>query len=82
MMKSVRKKESQPRRSVHAKKRRVRGPLDSSNQKQCYRPSARAMTLFDEKDELEEDLDEDDLGHEDVECDDEDENNGISEDEF
>ena len=27
-MKSVRKKESQPRRSVHAKKRRVRGPLD------------------------------------------------------
>uniref|UniRef100_M4EGM5 Uncharacterized protein n=1 Tax=Brassica campestris TaxID=3711 RepID=M4EGM5_BRACM len=56
--------------------------IASSNQKQCYRPSARAMTLFDEKDELEEDLDEDDLGHEDVECDDEDENNGISEDEF
>ena len=38
--------------------------------------------LVDEEDELEEDLDEDDLGYEDVEYDDEDDNNGVSEDEF
>ena len=31
---------------------------------------------------LEEDLDEDDFGYEDVEYDDEDDNNGVSEDEF
>lgn len=54
----------------------------SSNQKQCYRPSAPAMTLVDEEDELEEDLDEDDLGYEDIEYDDEDDNNRVSEDEF
>ncbi|KAL0801924.1 hypothetical protein Bca101_057100 [Brassica carinata] len=54
----------------------------SSNQKQRYKPSAPAMTLVDEEDELEEDLDEDDLGYEDVEFDDEDDNNGVSEDEF
>ncbi|KAG5400826.1 hypothetical protein IGI04_015433 [Brassica rapa subsp. trilocularis] len=53
-----------------------------SNQKQCYIPYALVMTLVDEEDELEEDLDEDDLGYEDVEYDDEDENIGVSEDEF
>lgn len=54
----------------------------SSNQKQSYRPSAPAMTLVDEEDELEENLDEDDLGYEDVQYDNEDENDGVSEDEF
>ena len=38
--------------------------------------------MVDEEDELEEDLDEDDLGYEDVEYDYEDDNNGVSEDEF
>ena len=56
--------------------------IASSNQKQCYIPYALVMTLVDEEDELEEDLDEDDLGYEDVEYDDEDDNNGVSEDEF
>ncbi|XP_033145217.1 uncharacterized protein LOC103863882 [Brassica rapa] len=56
--------------------------IASSNQKQCYIPYALVMTLVDEEDELEEDLDEDDLGYEDVEYDDEDENIGVSEDEF
>ncbi|KAF3542035.1 hypothetical protein F2Q69_00024670 [Brassica cretica] len=53
--------------------------IASSNQKQS---SAPAMRLVDEEDELEEDLDEDDLGYEDVEYDDEDDNNGVSEDDF
>ncbi|KAF2543533.1 hypothetical protein F2Q68_00032733 [Brassica cretica] len=53
--------------------------IASSNQKQSFAP---AMRLVDEEDELEEDLDEDDLGYEDVEYDDEDDNNGVSEDEF
>ncbi|KAF2596942.1 hypothetical protein F2Q68_00011892 [Brassica cretica] len=53
--------------------------IASSNQKQS---SAPAMRLVDEEDELEEDLDEDDLGYEDVLYDDEDDNNGVSEDEF
>ena len=53
--------------------------IASSNQKQSFAP---AMRLVDEEDELEEDLDEDDFGYEDVEYDDEDDNNGVSEDEF